>query len=71
MARPKSKKSDLSFGGYGLKPEEDKELMKLLESKGISAKMLVRNLLRQWVKEGGPGVITYQTAPKIYPAAKH
>jgi len=61
MARPKSKNSEWSFGGYGLKPEEDKMLMDMLTDCDLSAGQVVRALLRQWIKEGGKGVLKYST----------
>lgn len=50
-----------SFGGYGLKSGEDEELTKLLKDHDLSAKKVVRALLRQWMKEGGHGVLRYST----------
>lgn len=59
MARPRNKKSKLPFSGLNLKPEEDEQLIKLLEEKDISARALIRSLLRQWMKEGGNGILKY------------
>jgi len=61
MARPKIKNSKNSFNNYGLKPEEDNELQALLEECDLSAGQVVRALLRQWIKEGGRGVLKYST----------
>jgi hypothetical protein len=59
MARPKTSKSKSSLLNLGLKQEEDKELIKLTEAKGISPRSLCRVLLRQWMAEGGEGVLKY------------
>ncbi len=60
MPRPKKNKK-ISFNGYGLKPEEDEELINLLNEKDMSAAMVVRALLREWMKSGGSGVLRYST----------
>lgn len=52
MARPKGEQSDNSFGSYGLDPEEDVKLQKELKEVDISAKQLVRSLLRRCLKYG-------------------
>lgn len=59
MARPRSKHSTSSLANIGLKPEEDKQLETLLQDKGIPARQLVRALVRQWMAEGGEGVLKY------------
>jgi len=51
MARPRNKNSDISFGNYGLLPREDRELQKILSDKDLSAKKVVRSLLRQFIKD--------------------
>jgi len=61
MARPKIKNSKSSFNNYGLKPEEDQELIKALDEIDLSAGQVVRALLRQWLKEGSRGVLKYST----------
>lgn len=63
MARPKKKK-DTSFAGYGLKPDEDKRLVQLLEESELSAAKVVRALLREWIKVGGQGVLSYSNTKK-------
>lgn len=47
------------LAGLGLKPEEDEQLLKLLEEKDLSVKQICRALLRQWMAEGGQGVLKY------------
>lgn len=59
MARPRDKKSKLSFAGLGLKPEEDDQLKVLLKEQDLSVRQLVRALVRQWMVEGGHGVLKY------------
>lgn len=49
MGRPRSKDSRTSFGLYGLTEEEDKLLIAKLKEKDLSAKKLVRFLLRSWL----------------------
>jgi hypothetical protein len=49
MARPRSKNSTYPLGGLGLKPEEDKKLMSMVEQYDISVKQLCRYLVRQWM----------------------
>lgn len=66
MARIRDKKSKIPFSGLNLKPEEDQIFIKLLEDKGLTCKQLLRALVRQWIKEGGSGVLTYVSPPKIY-----
>lgn len=51
MARKKDKNSKLSFKGWGLEPDEDKQLIKLLEVKDITANQLIRVLVRRWMTE--------------------
>jgi len=58
MARPRSKNSTYPLGGLGLKPEEDKKLMELVDSYDISVKQLCRALVRQWMKNGQGFVLT-------------
>lgn len=55
MSRPREKESKSSFSNYGLKPEEDEKLIEMLEEKDLTARRLVRALLRQWIREGGDG----------------
>lgn len=57
----KKKNKNISFNGYGLKPEEDEELVGLLKDKDLSAAKVVRALLREWMKTGGHGVLKYST----------
>jgi len=59
MARPRGKNSKFPLGGLGLKPEEDSVLLNLLEVHDISIKQLCRALVRQWINEGGEGVLKY------------
>ena len=59
MARKRDPKSNNPFSGLGLKPEEDKKLTELLEQKDLSYKQVVRALIRQWMAEGGEGVLKY------------
>lgn len=51
MARPRHKNSTISYGNYGLEPNEDKKLLLLLEDKDMTAKQLVRYLLRNFIKD--------------------
>lgn len=73
MARIRNKKSTLSYGGYGLKPQEDREFLRLLQRDKFKAKEIVRVLIRQWIKEDGPGIISFiqMSNPKIYKGAKN
>jgi hypothetical protein len=57
MARPRSKNSTYPLGGLGLKPEEDQKLFKLVEQYDISVKQLCRALVRQWIANGGNGIL--------------
>lgn len=59
MARPKNKKSKGTFNNIGLTPDEDDKLVKLLDEKDISYRQLQRALTRQWINEGGTGVLRY------------
>jgi hypothetical protein len=59
MARPRAKNSKSPLGGLGLKPEEDSVLAELLDKHDISIKQLCRALVRQWIEEGGQGVLKY------------
>jgi hypothetical protein len=59
MARPRKKDSKYSVGGLGLKPEEDKVLIQLIEKHDISIAQLCRALVRQWIVEGGEGLLKY------------
>jgi antitoxin component of RelBE/YafQ-DinJ toxin-antitoxin module len=61
MSRPREKGSKTSFANLGLKPEEDKEFQRVLDETGLSARQVIRALVRQWVKEGGHGVLKYST----------
>lgn len=47
------------LSGLNLKPEEDKKLIALLLEKDLSVKQLCRALVRQWIEEGGEGVLKY------------
>jgi hypothetical protein len=58
MTKNNNKKKS-SFSGLNLKPEEDERLINLLIEKDIKYKQLVRALIRQWVAEGGEGVLKY------------
>jgi len=51
MARTKSKNSQLSFKQWGLEPDEDKQVIKLLEEKDLTANQLIRVLVRKWMSE--------------------
>lgn len=51
MARTKNKNSQLSFKGWGLEPDEDKQVVKLLEEKDLTANQLIRFLVRKWISE--------------------
>lgn len=42
-------KGNSSFAGYGLKPSDDVKLVKILNQKELSAKKLVRALLKEWI----------------------
>jgi hypothetical protein len=66
MARPRNSKSKNPFMGLGLKPEEEVRFKELLEEKAIHGRQLVKALVRQWIREGGHGVLTYTSPPKIY-----
>lgn len=57
--RPRKKNSKRSYGNLNLKPEEDAKLIPLLEENDISLKQLVRALVREWINEGGHGVLKY------------
>jgi hypothetical protein len=59
MARPRKKNSKYPLGGLGLKPEEDDRLIELLDTHDISIRQLCRALVRQWMVEGGEGVLKY------------
>lgn len=59
MARPRARNSKFPVGGLGLKPEEDSVLLKLIEKHDISVKQLCRALVRQWIAEGGVGILNY------------
>lgn len=63
MARKKGSESDNSFGGYGLDPSEDEKLQRMLKDVDISAKQLVRSLLRRCLKHGIQEVLK---TPGIY-----
>jgi len=63
MARPRKKGSTNTYGGMGMKPEEDEKLVKMLEDKGITLKQLQRALVRQWMSEDGPGMLSYKSSP--------
>jgi len=54
MARKRSKNSKTSFAGLGLRPEEDKKLIRLLAEHDSSASRLVRTLIRQWMSRMAP-----------------
>jgi hypothetical protein len=59
--RPRGKgKKSYPLGGMGLKTEEDNALRKLLEDNDISLKQLQRALIRQWMEQGGVGVLNYK-----------
>ena len=51
MARPKSKFSKLTFGNLGLETYEDNQLLETLKRKDIPLRQLLRNLVREWIKE--------------------
>jgi hypothetical protein len=57
--KPRAKNSTLSYSGWGLTPEEDKQVIAALEEKDISAKQLVRALVKQWLDQGCPGAIVF------------
>lgn len=57
--RPRAKNSTNSFSGWGLEPEEDQKVIEALTEKDISAKQLVRALLRQWLDQSCPGSISF------------
>lgn len=59
MARPRSKNSKWSVGGIGLKPEEDAVLLELVKKHDISIAQLIRALVREWIANGGEGVLKY------------
>lgn len=59
MARPRAKNSKTPVGGIGLKKEEDDILLKLVEKHDISVAQLVRALVREWIANGGEGVLKY------------
>jgi hypothetical protein len=58
------KKVRPSFGGYHLKPEEEEQFKKLLSEMDISAKRVVRALIRNFIKNGGhvSGVTLFRNA---------
>lgn len=70
MARPKKKGSTGSFNNLGLKPHEEEELTKILEEKELSYRQVAKALIKQWIREGGQGVLTYQRTPNIYPTKR-
>ncbi len=51
MARPRSKKSKLSFSGIGLDKHEEEQLIARLDERDISFRWLQRKLVRDWLKE--------------------
>lgn len=51
MARKKRKGSTNSFSGLGLDKDEDKALISILGDKDISAKQLIRTLIRSYIVE--------------------
>lgn len=57
MAKIISKKR--TFSGMNFKEAEEERLKVLLQEKDIKFKQLVRALVRQWVAEGGEGVLKY------------
>lgn len=59
MARKRERGSKRSFGGYELPSEIEPEFIKLVKEKRVSAKSIVRFLIREWVKQGGPGVMKF------------
>lgn len=59
MARPRAKNSTRSLGGLGLKIKEDERLLELLKQHDISLKQLQRALTRQWIAEGGDGILKH------------
>lgn len=58
--RTRSKNSTYPFAGLNLKPEEDEKLQELLDRHDLSAKQLLRALVRQWMEHGGAGVLQYE-----------
>lgn len=50
MARTRAAKSKTSLNHYGLRPEEDEKLKRLLNEQEMSASALVRRLLRNWIR---------------------
>ena len=57
MARPKKESSKGSLMNLGLTSEEDAQLLHLLNKKDLSIRQICRALLRQWMAEGGNGLI--------------
>jgi len=51
MARIRNPKSKLSYGGLGLKPDEDRLLIKKLMHEDVSLKHQIRKLIRNWIKK--------------------
>jgi hypothetical protein len=51
MAREKAKNSKTTFMGLGLDPDEEAPLIKLIEKRDLTARRLIRRLLRIWVEE--------------------
>lgn len=58
--KTRSKNSNYPFSGLGLKPEEDDKLKEMLANHDLSARQLLRALVRQWMDMGGCGVLTYK-----------
>jgi hypothetical protein len=52
MAKKKETKYK-SFGNYGLRPSEEKNLIIILEEKDLRARYVVKQLLRAYIKSGG------------------
>lgn len=56
--KTRAKNSSYPFSGIGLKPEEDQRLIKMLEEHDLSARQLLRALIRQWMEQGGRGTLS-------------
>lgn len=57
MPRPRTDTSKSSLMNLGMKPEEDKKLIELLDEHDLSVRQLCRQLIRQWMHEGGHGLL--------------
>lgn len=51
MARPKKKGSTNSYLNLGLEPYEEEKFMACLKAKDLSARKVIRKLVRDWTRE--------------------